>query len=70
MNWARIDSGNGLPPVWREAITLTWFMVNWTLRNKLQYKLNKRKNIFIDENAVENVVYEIAAILYRGKEFG
>ena len=38
-------------------------MVNWTLRNKLQWKFNRNSKIFIHENAIENVVCEMAAIL-------
>ena len=35
---------------------------NWTLGNKLQWNLNRNLNIFIQENAFENVVWEIVAI--------
>ena len=41
-------------------------IVNWTRRNKLQWNSNKNTKIFIDENAFENVVWEVAAILSRG----
>ena len=37
----------------------------WTLRNKLQWKFNRNSNIFIQENALENVVCEMASILSR-----
>ena len=40
-----------------------WNIVNWTLRNKLQCNFNPNYNIFIQENAFESVVYEMAAIL-------
>ena len=40
-----------------------WNIVNWTLRNKLQWKFNRNSNIFIYENAHENVVCEMASIL-------
>ena len=40
-----------------------WFIVNWTLRNKLQSNLNKNSNIFIEENAFGNVLRKTAAIL-------
>ena len=39
--------------------------LNWTLRNKLQWNLNRNFNIFIQENAFESVVCETAAILSR-----
>ena len=38
-------------------------IVNWTLRNKLQWNLNRNSNIFIHENTFENVVWKMAAIL-------
>ena len=40
-----------------------WIIVNWTLKNKLQWNLNRNSNIFIEENAFESVVCETAAIL-------
>ena len=40
-----------------------WVIVNWTLRNKLQWNFNRNYNIFIQENAFENFVCEMAAIL-------
>ena len=38
------------------------------LTNKIQWKLNKNTKVFIQENALENVVCEMAAILFRGDE--
>ena len=38
---------------------------SWTLRNKLQWNFNQYSNIFIQENAFENVVCEMASILSR-----
>ena len=32
-----------------------WHIVNWTLENQLQRNLNRNSDIFIQENAVENV---------------
>ena len=40
-------------------------IVNWTLRNKLQWNSNRNSNIFTQENAFESVVCEMAAILSR-----
>ena len=40
-------------------------VVNWTLRNKLQWNLNPNSDTFIDENALERVVCEITSILSR-----
>ena len=44
-----------------------WLIVNWTLRNKLQWNLNQNTKLFIYENAFENAVCEMAAILSRGR---
>ena len=40
-----------------------WNIVNSTLRNKLQWNINRNWCIFIQENAFENVVWKMAAIL-------
>ena len=40
-----------------------WNIVNWTLRNKLQWNLNRNSYIFIQENAFENVVWKMVVIL-------
>ena len=40
-------------------------IVNWTLRNKLQWNLNRNSNIFIQENAFASIVCETVAILSR-----
>ena len=62
---AIIGSDNGLSPVWCQAIIWTnlWNIVNWTTGNKLQWSLVLNLYIFIKENAFENVVWKIAAIL-------
>ena len=40
-------------------------IVNWALMNKLQWNFSQNSNIFIQENAFESVVCEMAAILSR-----
>ena len=45
-------------------LNLCWNIVNCTLRNKLQWNLNRNSYIFIQENAFENVVWKEAAILF------
>ena len=40
-----------------------WNIGYWTLRNKLQWNLSQNSNIFIKENAFENVVCKLAFIL-------
>ena len=42
-----------------------WNMVNGTLRNKLQWNINRNSYIFIQENAFENVICEMMVILSR-----
>ena len=44
-----------------------WVIVNWTLRNKLQWNFNQNTKHFVHENASKNIVCEMAAILYRGR---
>ena len=41
-----------------------WNIVIWTLRNNLQWKFNQNSNIFIQENALVNVICEMASILF------
>ena len=43
-------------------------IVNWTLRNKLQWNLNQNTKLFIHENASENIICEMLPILSRGDE--
>ena len=45
-------------------INQCWIFINW---NKFQWNFNQNKKLFIHENAFENIVYEMAAILYIGK---
>ena len=40
-----------------------WNIVNWTLRNKCQWNFNQNSSIFIQANAFENVICEMASIL-------
>ena len=42
-----------------------WNIVNWAVRNKIQWHFNRNSYIFIQENAFEYVVWKMAAILYR-----
>ena len=44
-----------------------WFIVNWSLQNKLQWKLNQNSNIFIQENVLEKDSCEMTAILSTGR---
>ena len=43
------------------------YIVNWTLDNKFQLNLSQILYIIIQENAFENVVSKIAAILSRSQ---
>ena len=49
----------------RHYLNQHWLIVNWTVRNKYRCNLNQNKNIFIQENAFENIVCEMTAILSR-----
>ena len=42
-----------------------WNIFTWTLRKKVQWNFDRNSNIFIQENAFENVVCEMASILSR-----
>ena len=42
-----------------------WNIINWTLAKKLQWNLNRNSHTFIKENAFENVVWKMTAILSR-----
>ena len=44
-----------------------WFIVNWNLRSKLQLNSNRDSNILNEENAFENVVWELSAIFSRSQ---
>ena len=46
-------------------LNLCWGIVNWTLRNKLQWNFDQNTKFIIHENASENVVCEMAAILFK-----
>ena len=64
MNWFNIDSSNGLSPVRRQATTWT----NAALWSSIALGTNSVKfesiyKFLIHENALENVVCEMAAIL-------
>ena len=56
-----IGSDNGLSPGRRQAITCSnaVYIFNWTLRNELQWNLNRNVYIFIQENVFETVVCEM-----------
>ena len=44
-------------------LNLSLNIVNWTIRNKLQWNFNQNSYIFIQEIAFENVLCKLAAIL-------
>ena len=59
-----IVSDNGLSAP-SHYLNQCWNIVNWALRNKLQWDLYRNSNIFIQGNAFESVVCEMAGILSR-----
>ena len=63
-----IGSDNGLIVAWTAPShyrSQCWNIVNSSLRNKLQWNFNRNANIFIQENALQNVVCEMTSILSR-----
>ena len=52
-------------PVPSHYLNQCWNIVNWTLGNKIKWNLNRDLNIFIQENAFENGVWKMAAVLSR-----
>ena len=44
---------------------LCWLLVNWTTGNKFQWNLNRHKRNFLQEKAVENVVWKMPFILFK-----
>ena len=62
-----IGPGNGLSPGRRQAIVWTniGILLIGPLSNKLQWNLYRNSYIFIHENAFENVVWKMVAILSR-----
>ena len=62
-NLTIIGSDNGLSP--SHYLNQCWNIVNWTLRNKLQWNINRNSYIFIQENAFKNIIWKKAAILSR-----
>ena len=49
----------------RHQLSWCWLTVNCTLRNKLQWNHNQNTKLFIQENAFENGVCKMSAILFR-----
>ena len=64
-NWTIIGSDNGSSPGRHQPIIQCWNIFNWTFRNKLPWNFNRNSNLLIQENALENVVREMASILSR-----
>ena len=66
VNLVSIGLDNGLSPIRHQAIIWTNATLLF-LRNKLQWNFNQNIKLFIHENASENIVCEMAAILPRGR---
>ena len=49
-------------PLWRHC-NECWIVVNWKLKNKLKWNIERNFYIFIQENAFQNVVCKMAATL-------
>ena len=50
-------------PALSHYLNQCWIIVNWNLKNKLQWNIKQNLCIFIQENAFENVVCKMAATL-------
>ena len=62
-----ISSDNGLVP--SHYLNQCWVIVNWTLMNKLQLNFHPNTNLFIHENASENIVCQNGChFVQRGDE--
>ena len=46
-------------------LTISFFLTRWTYGNKVRRNTDKNANILIDENAFQNVVCKMMAILFR-----
>ena len=44
-----------------------WVIVSWAFRNRFQWNFNQKTKLIIHDNAFENIVCEMTAILYRGR---
>ena len=58
-----LGSDNGLAP--SHYLNQGWNIVNWILRSKPQWNLNRNSYISIQENVFENVIWKVAAILWH-----
>ena len=68
-NWVNIGSDKGLV-AWSAPshyLNQCWNIVNWTLKNKLQWNFNRNSCLFIQENAFENVVCQNGGHLFQGR---
>ena len=65
VNSVSIDSDNDMSPIRRQAIIWTnaGLLSIGTVMNKFQWNFNQNTKLFIDENAHENIVCEMAAIV-------
>ena len=58
-------------PQWVKQIKIShylkqyWHIIDWTLRNKIQWNLNQNTVIFFQENRSEKIVCKLATILTR-----
>ena len=51
--------------VCRHYLNQWWNIVNLTIRNEVQWNINRNSDIFIQGNAFENIVCEMSAMLSR-----
>ena len=58
---------NSSPSVAYMRLNQCWMIVNWTLGDKRQWNFKQNTKFFIHENAFENIVCKMVAILSRGR---
>ena len=66
MNRISLGSDNGLSPIRRHYLNQCWVIVNWTLRNKIQWNFNQKTKLFIRETASENIVCQNGGHFVQG----
>ena len=63
----RICSDNGLSPIWRQATI--WYSagkINWTLRNELEWKLNRNARFLFKKIPFNLSSVKVASVVSRG----
>ena len=68
--YASVNHPSSVQIIWsapRSYLNQYWNIVNFNIKNKLQWNLQQNSYIFIKENAFENVVCRMVVILFRSQ---